>query len=146
MRTTAALTEDKEHYILNGTKMWISNGTINGKDTADMYLVYAKTSSGRGMADITTFIVEKGMPGFRLGQKILDKCGMRASNTAELVFDNVKVSVAEFLSRRASYALQVPATNVVGQVGGGALCMMRNLQIERVALAGMSLGIARRRY
>jgi isovaleryl-CoA dehydrogenase len=96
MRTTAKLSQDKRQYVLNGTKMWITNGTLNGTDTADMYLVYAKTGSGRGMGDITTFIVEKGMPGFHLGQKIRDKCGMRASNTAELVFDNVSVSAALF--------------------------------------------------
>lgn len=56
-----------------------------------MFLVYAKTSNGRGMGDLSQFIVEKGMPGFTLGQKIKDKCGMRASNTAELVFADVKV-------------------------------------------------------
>ncbi len=68
------------------------------------------------------------MPGFSLGQKIVDKCGMRASNTAELVFDNV----------------EVPVENVVGEVGGATLCMHRNLEIERLVLAAMSLGIAKR--
>ena len=68
------------------------------------------------------------MPGFTLGQKIEDKCGMRASMTAELVFSDV----------------HVPLRNVVGTVGGASLCMMRNLEIERVVLAAMSVGIARR--
>ncbi len=68
------------------------------------------------------------MPGFSLGQKIEDKCGMRASHTAELVFEDVKV----------------PAANIVGEVGGATLCMHRNLEIERLVLAAMSLGIARR--
>jgi isovaleryl-CoA dehydrogenase len=68
------------------------------------------------------------MPGFELGQKIQDKCGMRASMTAELVFNNVKV----------------PISNLVGEEGGATLCMMRNLEIERITLAAMSLGIARR--
>lgn len=128
MSTTASLTEDGKHYLINGCKMWITNGTITGQDTGDLFLVYAKTGSGRSAKDITSFIIEKGMPGFSLGQKINDKCGMRASNTAELVFDNVKV----------------PVENIVGTVGGAAICMMRNLEIERVTLAAMSLGIARR--
>ena len=128
MSTTAVLSEDKSHYILNGAKMWITNGTITGKDTGDVFLVYAKTGKGRGATDITSFIVEKGMSGFSLGQKIEDKCGMRASMTAELVFQDVKV----------------PVSNIVGKVGGATLCMHRNLEIERVTLAAMSLGIARR--
>lgn len=128
MSTTAVPSADGSSYTLNGAKMWITNGTITGTDTGDVFLVYAKTGKGRSSGDLTSFLVEKGMPGFSLGQKITDKCGMRASHTAELVFDNVKV----------------PATNVVGKVGGATLCMMRNLEIERVTLAAMSLGIARR--
>jgi isovaleryl-CoA dehydrogenase len=73
-------------------------------------------------------LVEKGTPGFTLGQQIKDKCGMRASMTAELIFDNVVV----------------PKKNIVGSIGGATLCMHRNLEIERVTLAAMSLGIARR--
>jgi len=80
------------------------------------------------MKDVSLFLVEKGMPGFELGQQIKDKCGMRASPTAELSFAGVNV----------------PSANLVGEVGGAALCMMRNLEIERVTLAAMSLGIARR--
>lgn len=74
------------------------------------------------------FLVEKGMPGFSLGQRIKDKCGMRASATAELVFENV----------------EIPLANVVGEEGDAMLHMMRNLELERLALAAMSLGIARR--
>jgi hypothetical protein len=73
--------------------MWITNGTVDGKTTGDIFLVYAKTGKGRSASDLTSFLVEKGTPGFSVGQKIMDKCGMRASMTAELVFDNVKVGV-----------------------------------------------------
>lgn len=128
MGTTAKLSEDGKHYVLNGSKMWITNGTVDGVTTGDIFLVYAKTGSGRGIGDITSFLVEKGTPGFTLGQQVKDKCGMRASCTAELVFEDVKV----------------PVENVVGTVGGAGICMHRNLQIERVTLAAMSLGIARR--
>eukprot|EP00929_Paragymnodinium_shiwhaense_P037524 TRINITY_DN19981_c0_g1_i1.p1 TRINITY_DN19981_c0_g1~~TRINITY_DN19981_c0_g1_i1.p1 ORF type:complete len:448 (-),score=117.08 TRINITY_DN19981_c0_g1_i1:442-1785(-) len=118
--------KDGDHWIINGQKMWITNGTLDGKTTGDVYLVYAKTGPGRN--DVSLFVVEKGMPGFSLGQKIEEKCGMRASMTAELVFEDVRV----------------PAENLVGTEGGAAICMMRNLEIERVVLAAMSLGIARR--
>jgi isovaleryl-CoA dehydrogenase len=128
MATTAVPNADGTKYTINGTKMWITNGTITGQDTGDVFLVYAKTGPGRGKNDITSFIVEKGMKGFNLGQKITDKCGMRASHTAELVFEDVVV----------------PSTNIVGKVGGATLCMHRNLEIERIVLAAMSLGIARR--
>jgi isovaleryl-CoA dehydrogenase len=84
--------------------------------------------TGRGRRDVSAFIVEKGMPGFSLGQKVNDKCGMRASMTAELVFEDVKV----------------PRANLVGAEGDALLCMVKNLEVERVALAGISLGIARR--
>jgi isovaleryl-CoA dehydrogenase len=92
MQTRAVPSADGSHFVLNGTKMFITNGTIDGTDTGDMFLVYAKTGSGRGMGDLSTFIVEKGMPGFKLGMKITDKCGNRGSNTAELVFEDVKVA------------------------------------------------------
>lgn len=128
MATSATPSEDGAHYTLNGSKMWITNGTVDGSETGDVFLVYAKTGSGRASSDLTAFLVEKGMPGFSVGSKISDKCGMRASSTAELVFDNV----------------QVPVANLVGKVGGASICMMRNLEIERVTLAGMALGIARR--
>lgn len=128
MSTTAKLTPDGKHYLINGAKMWITNGTIDGKSTGDAFLVYAKTDPTQRGGGLTSFLVDKGMPGFTLGQKIEDKCGMRASMTAELVFSDVKV----------------PIENVVGEVGKASLCMMRNLEIERVTLAAMALGIARR--
>lgn len=130
MGTSAVKSADGSHYILNGTKMWITNGTTDGTNTGDIFLVYARTGEQGESASksLTSFIVEKGMPGFTLGQKIEDKCGMRASMTAELVFDNVKI----------------PLENVIGDIGGATLCMMRNLEIERITLAAMSLGIARR--
>ncbi|KAJ0405668.1 hypothetical protein ATCC90586_004471 [Pythium insidiosum] len=129
MRTTAKLSDCGKYYILNGTKMWITNGALNDHELGDAFLVYARTgNSGKAKHDFSSFIVEKGFEGFSLGQRIKDKCGMRASNTAELVFENCKV----------------PVENLVGKEGGAVLCMMRNLEIERVTLAAMSLGIARR--
>jgi isovaleryl-CoA dehydrogenase len=127
MKTTA--TRQGDHYILNGRKMWITNGTIDeGKTPADCVLVYAKTGEKNGRALISTFLVEKGMPGYSVGQKIRDKTGMRASNTAELVFDDCKV----------------PAAALLGHEGDSMIHMMRNLEIERLTLAAMSLGIAKR--
>lgn len=128
MSTMASKSSDGSYYTLNGAKMWITNGTVDGKDTGDVFLVYAKTDLNKKNGGLTSFLVEKGMSGFSLGQKIEDKCGMRASMTAELVFSDVKV----------------PTENIVGEVGGATLCMMRNLEIERITLAAMSLGIARR--
>ena len=128
MATSAKYDEGANQFILNGTKMWITNGTVDGgQTTGDIFLVYAKTGPKR--SDITQFVVEKGMPGFSVGQKIRDKCGMRASMTAELVFEDVVLP---------------QSTHVVGEVNAAMLCMMRNLEIERIALASMSLGIARR--
>ena len=119
-------TSKGDSWVINGTKMWITNGTVDGVNTGDAFLVYARTGEKR--TDLSMFIVEKDMPGFTLGQKIEDKLGMRASMTAELVFEDVVV----------------PQENMVGSLNGAALCMMRNLEIERVALAAMSSGIARR--
>lgn len=124
MKTTAK--REGDEYVLNGAKMWITNGTVDGKETGDAYLVYART--GKSSRDVSLFLVEKGTKGFSLGQKIEDKCGMRASMTAELVFQDCRV----------------PASNLIGEEGKATLCMMRNLEIERVVLAAMSLGIARR--
>jgi len=128
MKSNAVYDDEMNGYILNGTKMWITNGTLDkAGETGDIFLVYARTGNSSRM-DITSFVVEKGMEGFRLGQKIEDKLGMRASPTAELTFENVFI----------------PKENIIGQVNKATLCMMRNLEIERVVLAAMALGIARR--
>ncbi len=118
-----------DYYIINGSKMWITNGCIDDEGTpGDVIWLYAKTGQKRSRSDISTFVVEKGMPGFRVGQKIRDKMGMRGSNTAELVFDNC----------------QVPVQNLVGAEGESTTHMMHNLEIERLTLAAMALGIAKR--
>jgi isovaleryl-CoA dehydrogenase len=114
---------DGDHYVLNGRKMFITNGALDDRTLGDVFLVYAKTD-GR----ISTFLVEKGFPGFSLGQRLHEKLGVRASMTAELVFDNCIVPVA----------------NLVGAEGDSMQHMMRNLEIERLTLAAMSLGIALR--
>ena len=106
-------------YILNGTKFWITNAT-----EADTLVVYAKTDGSAGSRGITAFLIEKGMPGFSIGQKI-EKVGMRGSPTAELVFDNC----------------EVPEENVMGPVNGGVGVLMSGLDYERVVLAGLSIGI-----
>ncbi|MBM3487350.1 MAG: isovaleryl-CoA dehydrogenase [Alphaproteobacteria bacterium] len=108
-----------EEYVLDGTKMWITNGP-----DADVLVVYAKTDPAAGARGITAFVVEKGFPGFRSAQK-LDKLGMRGSNTGELVFEDCRV----------------PAANVLGAVGGGAVVLMSGLDYERAVLAGGPLGI-----
>jgi isovaleryl-CoA dehydrogenase len=104
-------------YMLNGTKFWITNAAY-----ADTLVVYAKT--GEGSRGITTFLIEKDMPGFSIGQKI-DKMGMRGSPTAELVFDDC----------------EVPDANVMGPVNGGVGVLMSGLDYERTVLAGIQLGI-----
>lgn len=119
--------KDGDHYVLDGAKMWITNGCISSSELGDAFLVYARME-GAARSELTSFLVEKGTPGFSLGQKIEDKLGMRASPTAELVFEDARV----------------PAANRVGEEGTAMLHMMRNLEIERVTLAAMSLGIARR--
>lgn len=127
MKTTAIKKNGK--YILNGRKMWITNGAVDDNKTAsDLVWVYAKTGEKNGKALISTFMVEKGDPGFYVGQKIMDKLGMRGSNTAELVFENC----------------EIPEDRLVGAEGDSMHHMMRNLEIERVGLAAMSLGIAKR--
>lgn len=127
MKSTAVKQGDK--YVINGRKMWITNGTIDENRTpCDFVWLYAKTGEKNGRALISTFIIEKNDPGFFVGQKITDKLGMRGSNTAELVFENC----------------QVPADRLVGQEGDSMHHMMRNLEIERLGLAAMGLGIAKR--
>jgi isovaleryl-CoA dehydrogenase len=126
MKTKAEKVGDK--WVINGSKMWITNGAVNDTDLGDTFLVYARTSNDPGYNNWSLFIVEKGMPGFSLGQRIKDKCGMRASATAELVFEGV----------------EVPEENLVGNPGDAMIHMMRNLELERLVLGAMSLGIARR--
>ena len=128
--STTAQKRDDGSWVINGRKMWITNGCLDDQGTpADVVLVYAKTGiDSRGKPEISTFLVENGMPGYSVGQKIIDKTGMRASNTAELVFEDCIV----------------PAENLVGAVGDSMIHMMRNLELERLTLAAMSLGIARR--
>ena len=117
-------------WTLNGGKMWITNGAVDDATLGDAFLVYARTAGPevRPSKAISLFLVEKGMEGFSLGQRLKDKCGMRASPTAELVFEDVRL----------------PPSALVGEEGGATLCMMRNLEIERVVLAAMAVGIARR--
>ncbi|AIN99475.1 isovaleryl-coA dehydrogenase, putative [Leishmania panamensis] len=116
MQTTAKK-DSYGNYVLNGSKIWITNGTV-----ADVYLIYAKVNG-----KITAFVVERGMKGFTQGPKI-DKCGMRASHMCQLFFEDAVV----------------PAENLLGGDGKGMVGMMRNLELERVTLAGMAVGIAER--
>ena len=127
---TSAVEKEDGNWLINGNKMWITNGAIDDQGTpADIVWLYARTGEDeKGRTQISTFLVEKGMEGYQVGQKIYDKSGMRASNTAELVFDNCLV----------------PSENIVGNVGESMIHMMRNLEIERIGLAAMALGIARR--
>ena len=108
-----------DSYLLNGSKMWITNGP-----DADTLVVYAKTEPALGARGVTAFLIEKGMAGFSVAQK-LDKLGMRGSHTGELVFNNV----------------EVPAENVLGAVNGGAKVLMSGLDYERAVLTGGPLGI-----
>lgn len=127
MATTAEKKGD--HYVLNGRKMWITNGTLDDDRTpADCVLVYAKTGEKNGRPMISSFIVDRTCQGYSVGQKITDKLGMRSSNTAELVFDQC----------------QVPVANLLGKEGDSMMHMMRNLEIERLTLAAMGIGIAKR--
>ena len=117
MKLRADLKGDR--YILNGNKMWITNGP-----DADVLVVYAKTDVNAGPRGITAFIIEKGFKGFSTAQK-LDKLGMRGSNTCELVFQDC----------------EVPVENVLGQVNGGVRVLMSGLDYERTILSGGPLGV-----
>jgi isovaleryl-CoA dehydrogenase len=108
-----------DHYVLNGHKMWITNGP-----DADTLVVYAKTDVQAKSKGITAFIIEKSFAGFSTGQK-LDKLGLRGSNTCELIFQDCKV----------------PVENVLGQVNGGVKVLMSGLDYERIVIAGGPLGI-----
>src|SRR5258708_10923139 len=121
MRTRADRKGDR--YILNGSKMWITNGPA-----ADTLVVYAKTDRDAGARGITAFIVENGFAGFASAQK-LDKLGMRGSDTCELVFTDC----------------EVPAENVLGAVGNGINVLMSGLDYERLVLAAGPLGIMQAR-
>ncbi|RHW68142.1 isovaleryl-coA dehydrogenase [Trypanosoma brucei equiperdum] len=114
---TTATKESNGKYILNGGKTWVTNGTV-----ADLVLVYAKVDG-----KITAFVVEKGASGFSVGKKI-DKCGMRGSHMCQLFFDNVVLG----------------EENLLGTEGKGLVAMMRNLEVERLTLAAMAVGIADR--
>jgi len=127
MKTTAV--QNGTSYILNGRKMWITNGAVDDNGTpCDCVLVYARTSQAQDKPKLSTFLVTQDAPGFSVGQKIRDKLGMRGSNTAELVFQDC----------------QIPKSSLIGAEGESMLHMMRNLELERLTLAAMSLGIARR--
>ena len=119
MRTRAERRGDR--YVLNGSKMWITNGP-----DAEVLVVYAKTDPDAGSRGITAFLIEKGMAGFSTAQK-LDKLGMRGSNTSELVFEDC----------------EVPAENVIGEPGQGVQVLMSGLDYERTVLAAGPLGIMR---
>jgi isovaleryl-CoA dehydrogenase len=121
MKTAAVRKGD--HYLLTGRKMWITNGCVADGKPGDIFLVYAKTGD-----HISTFLVESRFPGFSLGQRIKDKAGMRSSPTSELVFDECRV----------------PMENRLGAEGDSLVHMMRNLELERLTIAAMSVGIARR--
>jgi len=108
-----------DRYVLNGTKMWITNGP-----DADVLVIYAKTDPSAGPKGITAFLVEKNFPGFSCAQK-LDKLGMRGSNTGELVFQDC----------------EVPAENVLGEINSGVRVLMSGLDYERAVLAAGPLGI-----
>lgn len=110
--------KDGDNYIINGTKMWITNAQY-----ADVAYVYTRTGEDR--KNLSTFIVEKGSPGFSVGKPI-HKMGMRSSPTGELVFENAKVNKSQ----------------LVGNEGESIYHMMKNLDIERITIAGISLGIA----
>ena len=120
MRTTAV--RDGDHYVLNGNKIYITNGAV-----ADVMLIYAKTDKSLGSQGISAFIVDKDASGFHVAQK-LRKMGFRGSQTAELVFDNCRV----------------PAANLVGGENAGVKVVMSGLDLERAMIAPLCLGIAER--
>ena len=122
MSTTAR--REGDHYVLNGRKLYITNGPV-----ADVILVYAKTDRARGAKGISAFVVERGFPGFAVAQK-LDKMGFRGSPTAELVFDECRV----------------PAENLVGEENGGVAVVMSGLDLERAIVAMINVGMAERAF
>lgn len=116
-------------YIINGRKMWITNGAKDEQNQpADVLFLYAKTGSPGKKPSISSFIIEGGQKGYSVGQTLKGKLGMRASNTAEMVLEDCHIA----------------ASQLVGKEGESLIHMMRNLEIERLTLASMSLGLARR--
>ena len=122
MRTTAR--RDGDHYVLNGSKLFITNGPV-----ADVLIVYAKTAPEKGPHGISAFIVEKDFPGFKVAQS-LKKMGYRGSPTGELVFDECRV----------------PAENVVGEENRGIAVVMSGLDLERAMVSPLCLGVAERAF
>ncbi len=122
MSTTAR--RDGDHYVLNGRKLYITNGPV-----AEIVMVYAKTDKSLGAKGISAFIVERGMPGYAVAQK-LDKMGFRGSTTAELVFDDCRV----------------PAENRVGAENTGVSVVMSGLDLERAIVAMINVGMAERAF
>ncbi len=122
MRTTAR--RDGDHYVLNGAKIYITNGPV-----ADVLLVYAKTDLTKGAHGISAFIVEKDFPGFHVAQK-LEKMGYRGSQTGELVFDDCRV----------------PVENLVGEENRGVAVVMSGLDLERAMISPLCLGVAERAF
>lgn len=125
MQTTAKRVDDG--YLLNGEKMWITNGVLNDGEMGDVFLVYARTS-GSGPRGLSLFLVERGREGFKLGRRVDGRLGVRASKSAQLLFENCLV----------------PVSNRVGEEGGAVRTMVQTLAMERLTMAAMSLGIARR--
>lgn len=124
MRMQCVATEDGDHYILNGTKNWITHGK-----TGDVAVVLARTGDLLDSHGITAFVVERSTPGFTGGKKE-NKLGMRASETAEMIFDNCRV----------------PKANILGKIGGGFIQAMKILDGGRISIAALSLGIAKGAY
>jgi isovaleryl-CoA dehydrogenase len=122
MATTAR--RDGDHYVLNGSKLYITNGPV-----ADILLVYAKTDKAQGAKGISAFVIERDMPGFAVAQK-LDKMGFRGSTTAELVFNDCRV----------------PAANLVGAENSGVAVVMSGLDLERAIVAMINVGMAERAF
>jgi isovaleryl-CoA dehydrogenase len=122
MATTAR--REGDHYVLNGSKLYITNGPV-----ADILLIYAKTDKAQGAKGISAFVVERGTPGFAVAQK-LDKMGFRGSTTAELVFNECRV----------------PAENRVGDENSGVSVVMSGLDLERAIVAMINLGMAERAF
>ena len=120
---TAQAVKKGDRYIINGRKMWITNGSPDDQNPCDICLLYAKSGAG-----LSSFVVERGFKGFSIGKRFKNKLGMRASSTAELIFENC----------------EIPQSHRIGEESSGLLQLMKNLEVERLALSAVSLGIAGR--